>query len=515
MNPFTNPRPARKLFLFTLLISTGISTRSPAATVELDPPSLLKDMKSPDDSSRATVIVSFINSGSDRIRDAIAGSSWWKTADRAAKATGMYRALKRHSDETQAPVLHMLKKEELERHGPMRIKQLWATTQIIIRNAPSSVLEELATYPKVSKIQQSRVFHLNSTVLRRTESPFKAKDLHSAPENWGLGDMGAHEVWRRTGCRGKGVVVGIMDTGIHPNHQELQKKLRTTAGFIDTVNNKSTAYDDNGHGTHCAGVVAGNTVGLAPNVTLLMAKVCADDGSCTDADMLEGCQWMICPYDPSVSQTVEEECGTPPDVVSMSLSAQTPMGRPVSAFMADFLKIMKSLNILFVAAAGNDLQGTPACAMQSYPACDASTFLSVGAVGQNNVLAGFSLQSSYLVQSYTGRLNPDICAPGEAISSSFIGESEDYQGAYATLSGTSMATPHVAGALALVLAAAPHLTPEDIRSIVTNGAINPVELVEPTLACDNDYKVPNNDWGYGKINLLSIFEQLGWPNCTA
>lgn len=247
---------------------------------------------------------------------------------------------------------------------------------------------------------------------------------HSVPQ------IGAPAAWA-AGFTGAGVSVAVLDTGVDATHPDLAGKVAEARNFTEVADARDTV----GHGTHVASTIAGTGAasggkyrGVAPDATLLDGKVCEDAG-CTDSAILAGMQWAA----------VEKKAA----VVNMSLSGwDTPEVDPVEEAVQT---LTAQTGTLFVLAAGNDGSdgsvGSPASA-------DAG--LAVGAVDRDDELADFSSRGPRVGDD---ALKPDITAPGVDIvaarsADGFIGDPVGDR--YVTLSGTSMATPHVAGSAALL-----------------------------------------------------------------
>jgi minor extracellular protease Epr len=239
--------------------------------------------------------------------------------------------------------------------------------------------------------------------------------------DWGVDRVEAPAAWNSgdPNYKGLGINVGIIDTGIS-QHEDL-----TIAGGVNCINANSSYYDDNGHGTHVAGTIGAinNTygvVGVAPEASLYSIKVLNSRGSGTLSDVAEGIDWAI-----KSSQDHPKM-----DIINMSLGASSG-----SSTLQTAVEAADNAGLLIVCAAGNS--GTTAGTGDSvgYPAKYVQT-IAVAATDKNNIRAYFSS---------TGP-DVDVAAPGYNIYSTYLGTS-----AYATLSGTSMAAPHVAGVLAVLL----------------------------------------------------------------
>lgn len=232
------------------------------------------------------------------------------------------------------------------------------------------------------------------------------------PSQWGLAKVGAPSAWD-VSQGDDDVVIAIVDTGVDLDHGDLAPKL--TDGY-DFVNSDSLADDDNGHGTHCAGIAAaatnnGNGVaGMGFNCSLMPVKVLDASGTGTYYSVAAGIVWAT-------------DNGA--DVISLSLGGPAP-----SETLLDAVEYAWSQGVVVVAAAGNDNSNQP-----SYPAYY-ELAIAVGATDSNDMRASFSNYGEWV----------DVAAPGTAIYSTYN------NGGYATLSGTSMATPLVAGLVGLLRA---------------------------------------------------------------
>ena len=193
------------------------------------------------------------------------------------------------------------------------------------------------------------------------------------------------------------------------------------------------------------------------------------------------------------------------------MSLGTPYVGSTTQFLSIVLATWKTVGIKFVCAAGNgDLAPASTCLKRVYPATDRRTFLTVCAVDKGNLLAGFSFRSSPNISELLapkGETSPKILAPGVGIDSTWP------DGSYMALSGTSMATPHVAGAVALFHQANPDLTLEELREAIFNGADEDVRL--PLLVKDCDPRQPpNNIIGNVKMDLLKTIQMFGIYTCS-
>jgi hypothetical protein len=262
--------------------------------------------------------------------------------------------------------------------------------------------------------------------------------------------IGADKVWSDFNSTGKGVVIGIIDTGIDYTHPDLGGTFGPTAkviGGYDFVNEDNDPMDDHGHGTHVAGIAAanGNIKGVAPDAKLIAFKVLTADGWGIDS-------WILAAIERSADPDQNPETNDALDVVNMSLGRATDPDEPYSEAIAN----ATAKGVTFVVAAGNDYTyeavGTPGVAEDA---------ITVAATDRSDVTAYFSskgpTQGDY-------RIKPDVAAPGVEIYSNFLG------GQYQTWNGTSMASPHVAGAAALLLEKHPDWSPAVVKAALMNTA---------------------------------------------
>lgn len=307
-------------------------------------------------------------------------------------------------------------------------------------------------YPGAT-IQPDRIFYIHKSIQLGTSVP----------------SIGATTV----NASGLNVTVAIIDTGIDYTHADLGGCYGPSckvAGGYDFYNGDTNPIDDNGHGTHIAGTVASNgtTKGVAPNATLYALKVCNNNGSCPESLMIQAIQWArdnnidILSMSIGGSMSINTTGNTGLDVVSSAVDNATLEG------------------VVTVLSAGNDGPGTSTIG---------SPAASKYAITVANAYDGGSTTQAddYIVSGSSrgpvgfGRLKPDISAPGTGICaakstvcnlqggacSSTCGDAN-----HISISGTSMATPHVAGAAALLLEKHPEYTPSQVKAILTQHAYN-------------------------------------------
>lgn len=289
-------------------------------------------------------------------------------------------------------------------------------------------------------------------------------------------DIEATKAWT-AGVTGAGITVAVLDTGVDLVEPDLDEAIVACVSTIDGLV-LPDCTDSDGHGTHVAGTVASRDAtfrGVAPGASLAIVRVLHAAGAGTSADIIAGMDW--------VAQNKDRV--TPPiRVATMSIGFADPEcgnGRGPEAEAADALV---ARGVSFTIAAGNS--GHKNCSVDGASA--AFNVVTVGAVDDRNTpdplddtLAEFSSGGP----TKDGRLKPELVAPGVNIRSLFLGPT------IAELDGTSMATPHAAGAIALLLQSEPNLSPADVKSRLTSGTVVPTGA--PSL--------PDNDWGHGVLNV--------------
>ncbi len=280
--------------------------------------------------------------------------------------------------------------------------------------------ERLAADPAVSKVVQNKKFHIDTT--------------QDSPPSWGLDRIdqtatAGDRAYTYPDSAGDGVTAYVIDTGVRTTHKEFGG--RAVSGF-DAVDNDDSADDGNGHGTHVAGTIAGATYGVAKKAKVVAVRVLDDAGSGTTEQVVAGIDWVT-----------EHHQG--PSVANMSLG-----GSADPALDAAVQKAIAS-GVTFAVAAGNE----SADAGESSPA-RVPEAITVASSTVDDKQSSFSNYGATV----------DIYAPGSDIVSSWNDSDEGTN----TISGTSMATPHVVGAAAVYLAGHPDATPAEVAAALTDGA---------------------------------------------
>ncbi|MEU5155542.1 S8 family serine peptidase [Glycomyces sp. NPDC021274] len=286
---------------------------------------------------------------------------------------------------------------------------------------------ELAADDAVAYVEQNQLAH--------------ASEVQADPPSWGLDrvDQDAlplDQSYEYTQS-GTGVEAFVLDTGVNLEHQEFEGRIGEGYDFID---DDADPADCHGHGTHVAGTVGGSTYGVAKDVTILPVRVLDCQGSGSYAAIIAGIDWVAANAGESA-------------VANMSL------GGSFSQALNDAISAAVESGVTFAIAAGNE--GQDACNVS--PGSEPSA-ITVGATDKDDAAASFSNFGECV----------DLLAPGVGITSAWI----DGTDAEKTISGTSMATPHVAGVAALFLESNPGATPDEVATALTGGAL-PDVVTEP------------------------------------
>ncbi|RST17893.1 S8 family peptidase [Streptomyces sp. WAC05374] len=294
--------------------------------------------------------------------------------------------------------------------------------------------KRLAADPAVAKVVQNKKFSISAT--------------QDNPPSWGLdrvdqADTAGDSKYTYPDNAGEGVTAYVIDTGVRVGHKDFEG--RAVSGF-DAIDNDNDASDGNGHGTHVAGTIAGAAHGVAKKAKIVAVRVLDDNGSGTTEQVVAGIDWVT-----------KNHQG--PSVANMSL------GGGADPALDEAVKKAIASGVTFGVAAGNESsdagQGSPSRVPEA---------ITVASSTKDDQQSDFSNFGSVV----------DIYAPGSDITSAWNDSDEGTK----TISGTSMATPHVVGAAAVYLAGHKDATPEQVAKALTDGA-TPDKISNPTQGTAN------------------------------
>ncbi|KAK6334583.1 subtilisin-like serine protease [Orbilia javanica] len=297
-----------------------------------------------------------------------------------------------------------------------------------------TTLQEILNSPEVDYVEQDTVVTINAIQKGST---------------WGLARI-SHADYSPTGdynyeydeAAGKGTAVYVIDTGIRITHDEFKTSNGSTRAFWGANFASGGDSDGNGHGTHCAGTIAGNTYGVAKKANVVAVKVLSAGGSGTTSGVIAGMNWVV-------TDTQERGWNS---VASMSL------GGPKSAALNAAVDSIFNAGITIVVAAGNENQNAANVSPASAP-----NAITVGAADSNNRKASFSNYGAVV----------DVFAPGVSVLSSWATDDK----ATRSISGTSMACPHVAGLAAYYISTTGNSDPAAITEKIVGSAVG--QLISP------------------------------------
>ncbi|MGW0938550.1 S8 family serine peptidase [Streptomyces sp. NPDC002666] len=409
----------------------------------------------------------------------------------AAKAKSAYSELRAHAKSSQKSLNTFLDKKKVGH------EDYWIANTIKV-TGDQELVNELAKRSDVASIVKERHYKLDdieTSDAKVTKARTTAAGGEDDTPEWGIADINADDVWNQYETRGEGIVIANVDSGVQYDHPDLVQQYRGNNGdgsFSHDYNwydptgacpDSAVPCDNNGHGTHTMGTMVGKKgIGVAPNATWIAAKGCESE-QCTDSYLLEAGQWILAPTDHN-GQNPRPDLA--PNIVNNS------WGGDSNTFYQDIVEAWNSAGIFEAFAAGNDGNGVT-CSTTHPPGSQVSSY-GVGAYDANGKIASFS---GFGPSPIDGTAKPNISAPGVNIGSTWPGSS------YNTINGTSMATPHVAGAAALLWSAAPSLIGniDETRRLLDEGARD----VDDT-HCGGTAGM-NNVWGEGKLDILASIDK--------
>jgi subtilisin family serine protease len=398
--------------------------------------------------------------------------------DRDARRKAIVDELRATAERSQQEVIGLLSTAK-DAGAVSSFKSFWVVNAITVEGK-RPILQALAARPEVERIVADRKRH----IVRTTRSQNRAAQELATTE-WNIDKVGAPAAWE-AGIDGSGAVVSSIDTGVDWQHPSLDEQYRGADGvhdydWWDAIDHEVVPYDDGDHGTHTMGTMVGgdglgpdtNDIGVAPGASWIAAKAFDSGGSGFDSWILEAAQFLTAPTRTDGSDPRPELA---PDVVNNSWG-----GGSCEEWFDDVLTTWRAMDIFPAFAIGNSgpsegSAGSPGDSPQAF---------AMGATDINDEIAWFSSRGP----SCTGETKPDVSAPGDEVRSSVPG------GGFDIYSGTSMATPHVAGTIALLEQA-------------SGGALGVDEAEEAmsSTALDLGTTGPDNDFGAGRLQSFDAVE---------
>ena len=426
--------------------------------------------------------------------------------DREERRSAVVNELKTFTEQSQKGVLNFLNQQEKSLKVD-QIRPLWIVNLINCYATPD-IIEQIAQMPGVERVdydQMRQVLELNTSDTGDGFAPAD-KTYYNPNIAWNVNLVNAPQVWEE-GYTGEGIIVAVLDTGVNGSHQDLAGRMWTHINYpnhgYNFVDNNYNTNDVQSHGTHCAGTVAGNgtagtTTGVAPGATIMALKVLSDSGGGTEAGVWAAIQFSV-------------DYGA--HVMSLSLGWQHSWNPDRAAWRIAMVNAMNAGVVAAVAAGNEGTSGNIPSNIRTPGDCPApwthpdqtspggnSAVVTVGSTTNTDAISSFSSRgpvtwqniapfNDYAYNPGSGLIIPDVVAPG----SNILSLSNTSNTGYTTKSGTSMATPAVAGLMALMLSKNPNLTPEQISQILEETAM-------PLSASKS------NTFGSGRIDAVAALQ---------
>lgn len=434
-----------------------------------------------------------------------------------AKGTFVYNQLVTIAEQTQNPLIVILENENAPYQAFTIINGIWAKGNF-------ALIKKMAQQPEVEHVfYNAPVKALEPVEIDRNPQ----LNLRTDSLTWGIKKIKADQVWA-LGYRGQGVVVGGQDTGYAWELPSLKAKYRGWDGatanhhynWHDAIHEYSplgdstnldcgldalAPCDDHGHGTHTMGtMVAEDTIvnlGVAPDAQWIGCRN-MEDGWGSPQTYLECFEWFLAPTDLNNQNPDPTKA---PHVINNSWGCPTIEGCDTSNFvlLETAVNNLKLAGVVVVVSAGNSGAG---CHSVDDPAAIFANSFSVGALGDNDTITGFSSRGSVNIDG-SNRLKPNVTAPGHRVTSYWTQGSGDGNFIYLNASGTSMAGPHVAGLVALMISADSTLAGDvdRIENIIEQTAFG--RTTDQNCGGVSGMSIPNNTYGYGVVDALAAVNQ--------
>jgi len=454
-----------------------------------------------------------------------------------SKGAFVVAALREVADRTQAPILR-----ELEARG-VDHRRLWLVNAVWVRGGLDDV-ERMARRDDVARIvhdargtlvaampseeseppSDARRAPSSEPRSARDDSPRSAREVSqrdargeiasaASAVEWNLAWVNAPSVWA-AGVTGAGAVVGTLDTGAEWEHPAIRDHYRGWDGvsadhnynWHDAIHgaiqgacdgDSPEPCDNDGHGTHVTGTMVGddggaNQIGMAPGAKWIGCRLWEPAQRTYVSYCLECFEWMLAPTDTS---NQNPDPAMAPHVINNSWMCEPIEGCADVEILRPAVENLRAAGVMVVASAGNDGQG---CSTIWYPPAIYDATFTVGATKNNDTAAPFSSRGPVTVDG-SNRIKPDIAAPGVGIRSANLG------GTYATWDGTSMAGPHVAGLVALLVSANPALAGQVdlLEQIILDSAVP--RAAAQTCGGTPGTEIPNNTFGHGRIDAYAAY----------
>ncbi len=446
-----------------------------------------------------------------RLQDSANLSGVEKIENRTQRIREVYNRLVRFADKNQKPIIEMLKNEGVE------YKAFYIDNIIHIPKASDSLVARINNHPSVRTTFQNKTFKLVTPQLDL------ATKLMADFFDSNISIVKADKVWSDLNIRGEGIVIAGQDTGYDWQHPALKNQYRGfkngsvdhNYNWHDAIHsgsagrcglNSAVPCDDSDHGTHTMGTMVGsdngeNQIGMAPNAKWIGCRN-MNQGAGTPASYLECFEFFLSPYPYGGDPRKDAKAEMAPHIINNSWGCPASEGCQGKEFLGA-VRALKAAGIAVVVAAGND---GPSCGTASdAPGSYSGDVFTVGSYNHwDDDVSSFSSRGP---SPLNGGLAPEAVAPGHYVRSA-VPLWKNSSSPYEYMSGTSMASPHIAGAIALLWSAKPELIGKVEDTFQAIRSTSTPKTSQQTCGKFPGSKVPNAVFGYGLLDSLNLINGL-------
>ena len=515
-------------------------TSDEAAQLAVVSPTLQNQL---DSTSGPVAFLAILREQSDA--NAVIATANVQAAEHKTKATILYAHLTAQAQRSQAPLRAWLQAQGIRYRAfyIVNMLEIYGDATVVAQLRQRPEVDRLVADPLIQQGLQSQ--NSASHWQRMNDSSLPQMPLQSTipaaiPQPYGLSYTHAVDVWA-LGYRGQGIVVGSQDTGVDFDHPALKLAYRGYLSSTQTVTHTYNWFDawgaqgrpawcstdpavpcdDYGHGSHTVGTMLGDAtpdggplLGMAPAAQWIGCRN-MNQGVGKPSSYTACFEFFLAPYPQGGDPMTEGQPELAPDVINNSWGCPPMEGCDVAS-LRQIVETMRAAGIMVVASAGN--KGTQCNIQNNQPISLAvhdpiaiyDAVFSVGAHDSSGTIASFSSRGPVDIDG-SGRRKPDISAPGVGVYSTWV-RGDPNRGDYDAISGTSMASPHVVGAIALLWSAVPTLTGRiDATEQVLIKSATPVLFRNNECGGAADLVSPNNSYGYGRLNVLAAVQLANQP----
>jgi len=400
---------------------------------------------------------------------------------------------------------------QLEKRG-FEVKTFWLGNTMQIKAATPALIRELRSSRTAVEIEAVKIVaHIHEPMVHEIfetlpKSSAKLSTHNKRAVEWNIEIIQAEAAWAIS--TGFNITVANIDTGVRYTHEALIDSYKGNNGdgtfnhdynWHDPRGTQAQPFDNNGHGTHTMGSIVGSElvagIGVAPAAKWIAAKGCASS-SCSNADLISSFEYL---FAPTKQDGTDPDPAYAPQIISNSWGG----GQGSTTFL-DYISPHVEVGTVVTFSQGN---AGPGCGSANSPG-DLTIVIGVGSTDSGDALSSFSSRGPSIISNADFNIQkPDISAPGSSILSSYYSSDTSY----ASLSGTSMACPHVSGLIALLYEVNPNLSVDQVKSILQTTSFQGVAPPTGLTTCSGiPYtQWPNYHYGYGRIDAFAAVRAAG------